>query len=167
MDSAIETMRDHAAGDIDLLREAMRLAEVSRDAGNHPFGALLAGPDGTVLLRSGNTFLADKGVGHAEMNVAREAALRFTQEFLERCTLVTSVEPCAMCSGGTYWAGIGRVVYGMTEKRVAELIGDNSKNLTIDMPCQRIFDAGRRKVEVAGPFAELEAEIARAHEGFW
>ena len=120
-----------------------------------------------MLIRSGNTFAADKGVGHAEMNVARKAALLFTPEFLERCTLVTSVEPCCMCSGGTYWAGIGRVVYGMTEKRLAELTSDNPENLTIDIPCRQVFDAGQRNVEVVGPFAELEAEIARAHEGFW
>jgi len=167
MDYAIETAREHAATDIELLRETMRIAEESRDAGNHPFGALLAGPDGAVLIRSGNTFAADRGVGHAEMNVAREAALRFAPAFLEGCTLVTSVEPCCMCSGGAYWAGIGRVVYGMTEKRLAELIGDNPANLTIDLPCRQVFDAGQRRIEVVGPFAELEAEIARVHEGFW
>lgn len=167
MDSAIETVRDRTTTDIDLLRETMRIARESRDAGNHPFGALLAGPDGEILIRSRNSFAADKGVGHAEMNVAREAALRFAPEFLARCTLVTSVEPCCMCSGGTYWAGIGRVVYGMTEKRLAELTGDNPENLTMDMPCHRVFDAGQRKVEVVGPFAALEAEIALAHEGFW
>ena len=105
--------------------------------------------------------------GDAEMDFAREAALRFAPEFLERCTLVTSVEPRCMCSGGTYWGGISRGVYGMTEKRLAELTGDDPQNLTIDMPCHRVFDAGQRKVEVVGPFAELEAEIARVHEGFW
>jgi tRNA(Arg) A34 adenosine deaminase TadA len=167
MDSAIETVHDHASTDIDLLRETMRIAEASRDAGNHPFGALLAGQDGSVLIRSGNTFATDKGVGHAEMNVAREAALRFTPGFLEHCTLVTSAEPCPMCAGGAYWAGIGRVVYGMGKRRLAELTGTNPKNLTIDMPCRQVFDAGQRKVEVVGPFGELEAEIARAHEGFW
>ena len=167
MDSTIETVRPHTSTDIDLLRETMRIAEASRDAGNHPFGALLAGPDGAVLLRSGNTFATDKGVGHAELNVAREAALSFAPEFLARCTLVTSAEPCPMCSGGAYWAGIGRVVYGMSKTRLAELTGKSPKNLTIDMPCRQVFDAGQRKVEVVGPVAELEAEIACAHEGFW
>lgn len=159
--------RESAATDIELLRETMRIAIASRAAGNHPFGALLAGPDGQVLLRSGNTFATDKGVGHAEMNVAREAALRFAPEFLADCTLVTSVEPCCMCSGGAYWAGIGRVVFGMTERRLAELTGDNPENLTMDMPCHSVFDAGQRKVEVVGPFQELEDEIASAHVGFW
>jgi tRNA(Arg) A34 adenosine deaminase TadA len=167
MDSTMETLRDRTSSDIELLRETMRIAEVSRDAGNHPFGALLAGPDGAVLIRSGNTFAADKGVGHAEMNVAREAALRFAPEFLEHCTLVTSAEPCPMCAGGAYWAGIGRVVYGMGKKRLALLTGTNPRNLTIDMSCRQVFDAGQREVEVVGPFAELEVEIARAHEGFW
>ncbi len=155
------------ATDMALLRETMRIAQRSRDEGNHPFGALLAGPDGVVLLRSGNSFATDKGVGHAELNVARAAALQFTPEFLALCTLVTSVEPCCMCAGGTYWAGIGRVVFGMTEKRLAELTGDNPENLTMDMPCQTVFNAGQRKVEVLGPYAELEEEIAKAHEGFW
>ena len=93
--------------------------------------------------------------------------LAYSAEFLAECTLVTSVEPCCMCAGGTYWAGIGRLVYGMTEKRLAELTGDNPENLTMDMPCERIFDAGQRKVEVIGPVPALEGEIAKAHEGFW
>ena len=65
MDSTNATVRDRAT-DIDLLREAMRIAEASRDAGNHPFGALLA---------------------------VRAAAQRFAPEFLARCALVTSVMP--------------------------------------------------------------------------
>lgn len=155
--------------DVDLrnLRETMKIARASRDSGDHPFGALLAGPNGEVLVTSGNTYRDDKGVGHAEMNVARAAAKAYSPEFLAECTLVTSVEPCCMCSGGTYWAGIGRLVYGMTEKRLAELTGDNPENLTMDMPCEHIFDAGQRKVEVIGPVPELEEEIAKAHEGFW
>ena len=128
---------DRTVSEVDLrnLRETMRIAQASREGGNHPFGALLAGPDGEVLLTAGNTHKDDKGPGHAEMNVARKAAKTYSPEFLGECTLVTSVEPCCMCSGGAYWAGIGRVVYGMTEKRLAELTGDNPENLTMDMPC--------------------------------
>jgi hypothetical protein len=98
------------------------------------------------------------------MNVAREACLRYEPEFVARCTLVTSVEPCCMCSGGAYWAGIGTVVYGLTERRLAELTGDNPENLTLDMPCREVFDAGRRHVELRGPYPELEAEIIAAHK---
>lgn len=153
--------------DIDYLRRAVKIASESRAGGNHPFGALLVGPDGDVLLALGNTYARDRGVGHAETNVARAAARQYPPDFLARCTLVTSVEPCCMCAGACYWAGIGAVVYGLSEKRLAELTGDNPENLTLDLSCREVFAAGRRRVAVRGPFPELEEEIISGHSGFW
>ncbi|WP_323765109.1 nucleoside deaminase [Marinovum sp.] len=154
--------RDHA-----LLLETVKLAEQSRADGNHPFGALLADAEGAVLLTSGNTHATDGGTGHAELNVARAAAAKYPPEFLESCTLYTSVEPCSMCSGGLYWAGIGRLVYGMSEVRLAELTGDNPENLTMSLPCRQVLGAGQREIAVEGPFADLEDAIVHAHRDFW
>jgi len=153
--------------DIEYLRLALRIAGESRASGNHPFGAILVGPDDDVLISSGNTYSVDRGVGHAEANVARTAAQRYEPAFPERCTLVTSVEPCCMCAGACYWAGIGAVVYGLSEKRLAELTGDNPENLTLDLSCHQVFAAGRRPVVVRGPFPELEDEIVKDHKDFW
>ena len=153
--------------DIFYLKRAIAVSAASRQAGNHPFGALLVDGDGAIVIESGNSFSTDFGVGHAELNVAREAARRFSAEALQAFTLFTSVEPCCMCAGGTYWAGIGAVVFGLTEKRLAELTGDNPENLTMDMPCRRIFDAGQRTVIVRGPYPELEDDIIAVHAGFW
>lgn len=153
--------------DTDYLRIAIRIAAESRASGNHPFGALLVGPDGEVLLSSGNTWTRDRGVGHAESNVARAAAQAYPPQFLAGCTLVTSVEPCCMCAGACYWAGIGTVVYGLSEARLAELTGDNPENLTLDLSCHQVFAAGRRPVAVRGPFPELEEAIISDHRGFW
>ncbi|HYY78332.1 MAG TPA: nucleoside deaminase [Actinomycetes bacterium] len=153
--------------DVEHLRLAIRIAGESRASGNHPFGALLVGPDGDVLVSSGNTYSVDRGVGHAEANVARAAAQRYEPELLERCTLVTSVEPCCMCAGACYWAGIGAVVYGLSERRLAEFTGDNPENLTLDLGCRTVFAAGRRQVAIRGPFPELEAEIVNDHKDFW
>ena len=147
--------------DIEYLRLAVEIATESRASGNHPFGALLVGPEGDVLLSSGNTYMRDRGVGHAEANVARAAAQQYDPTFLERCTLVTSVEPCCMCAGACYWAGIGTVVYGLGERRLAELTGDNPANLTLDVSCHQVFAAGRRHVAIRGPFPELEEAIVR------
>jgi len=99
--------------------------------------------------------------------VARAAAQQFPPEFLEDCTLYTSVEPCCMCAGACYWAGIGTVVYGMTEKRLAALTGDNSENLTLDLSCETVFSAGQRPTQTRGPFEELEDYIAAQHHDFW
>lgn len=153
--------------DIHLLREANKVCQEARDSGNHPFGALLASPEGDILIRAGNTHSIDKGLGHAELNVARAAALKYSPEYLETCILYSPFEPCSMCSGGVYWAGIGTLVFGVTEHRLAELTGDNPENLTMSLPCRTILGAGQRKIEVRGPFPELEDEIVEIHKGFW
>ncbi len=152
--------------DVHYVRLAMEIARESRAGGNHPFGALLVGPEGDVLISAGNTYSQDR-LGHAESNVARAAALQYDADFLRTCTLVTSVEPCCMCAGASYWAGIGAVVYGLSERRLGELTGDHPDNLTLDLSCHQVFAAGRRYVAVRGPFPELEDEIVSGHKDFW
>lgn len=153
--------------DVKHLERTIALAKMSVEEGNHPFGSILVGPNDDVLLVSGNSYLKDKGIGHAEMNIARAASQQYTVDFLETCTLYTSVEPCCMCAGACYWAGIGTVVYGLTEKRLAQLTLDNPENLTLDLTCHKVFEAGQRKVETRGPFPELEAQIVADHSHFW
>ena len=153
--------------DIDYLRLAVGVAARAKAKGNHPFGAVLVDASGNVVAEGENTFQTDRGPGHAETNLARFAAIEFAPEFLEKCTLYTSVEPCCMCAGSIYWANIGAVVFGMTEHRLLEITNGDPENLTQDLPCTVVFGAGQRKVEVRGPFEELADEIAEAHIGFW
>lgn len=152
--------------DLALLRRTFDLAEQSRARGDHPFAALLAGPDGEILLEAMNT-CGTKGdrTGHAERNLMTEASLKYDVEFLQTCTMYANAEPCAMCAGSVYWTGVGRVVHGMTEKELKDLIGPDPENLTMDLSCRQIFAAGQRKVDVVGPL--LSEESAKAHEGFW
>ena len=148
------------------LRRAIAVAVKSRREGNHPFGAILVGPDGAVLLESMNAFGSEgDSTGHAERTLMTRASIAYEADFLGRCTLYASAEPCAMCAGAAYWAGIGRVVHGMTEKALKALIGPHPENLTLDLPCRKVFAAGQREIEVIGPL--LEEESARVHEGFW
>lgn len=70
-----------------------------------------------------------------------------------------------MCAGGIYWAGIGRVVYGQSEKSLKDMTGDNEENPTLDLPCRIIFEAGQRQTEVVGPM--LEDEAKKLQEDFW
>lgn len=147
-----------------LLRRAQAVAQQAADAGHHPFGAVLVAPDGhTVLLEQGNV----DTVNHAEAVLAREAARRFKPGFLWDCTLVTTVEPCAMCAGTQYWANIGRLVYGMSESRLLQLTGRHEENPTLDLPCREVFDRGQKAVQVTGPVPEVEDEIAAVHRAFW
>jgi tRNA(Arg) A34 adenosine deaminase TadA len=72
-----------------------------------------------------------------------------------------------MCAGTQYWAGIGGLVYGMSERRLLELTGDHPDNPTLDLPCRAVFAAGQRAITVMGPIAALEVQIAAQHRAFW
>jgi tRNA(Arg) A34 adenosine deaminase TadA len=146
------------------LRRANEVARAAMDAGHHPFGALLVAPDdATVLLEQRNV----DSVNHAEAVLAREAARLYAPAMLWGCTLVTTVEPCAMCAGTQYWAHIGRLVYGMSETRLLELTGNHAENPTLDLPCREVFARGQKAVQVWGPVVEVEEEIAALHRRFW
>ena len=150
-----------------ILRHLRRANEVARAAvvkGRHPFGALLVAADGeTVLLEQANV----DTVNHAEAVLARVAAHRFDAATLWGCTLVTTVEPCAMCAGTQYWAHIGRLVYGLSESRLRLFTGNHDQNPTLDLPCREVFARGQKAMEIIGPVAAVEEEIAAVHRAFW
>ncbi|CAF4444578.1 unnamed protein product [Rotaria sp. Silwood2] len=150
-----------------MIRHLYRANQVAKRAlqfGHHPFGCVLVAPDNeTVLIEQGNI----DTVNHAESTLARIAYTNFSPDYLWGCTLYTTFEPCAMCTGTLYWANIGHVVFGATEKRLLELTGSNEKNPTLDIPCRYVFDHGQKNVKVSGPFSEIEDELIELHKGFW
>ena len=150
-----------------LLRQAFDVARRSRAAGDHPFGSVLADGEGRALMEQGNGYSAagNDRTAHAESLLASRAARAYGLDFLARCTLYTSAEPCAMCAGAIYWAGIGRVVYGQTEKALKEQTGAHEENPTLDLPSAVVFAAGQRATEVVGPL--LEDEAAALQADFW
>jgi tRNA(Arg) A34 adenosine deaminase TadA len=139
---------------------------VARDAaahGHHPFGAVLVGPDDRVLMRQGNLDV----LRHAETELARRAADAYPEDYRWRCTLVTTFEPCAMCAGTMYWANIGRLVYGVEETRLLALTGASQKNPTMSLSSRTVLGSGQKKIEIHGPFPEIEDELIAPHGDFW
>ena len=103
------------------LREAIALSKSAMDRGDEPFGSVLV-KDGEVILRAENSVLTGHDMtNHAEMNLIKSAAKHYDTGFLADCTLYTSTEPCAMCSGAIYWSGIGRMVFACSEVGLARL----------------------------------------------
>jgi tRNA(Arg) A34 adenosine deaminase TadA len=148
------------------LRQSFDVARRAVSHGNHPFGAVLVDGDGRVLLEAENGYMpSHDGTAHAERLLATKACTRYGAEILARSTLYSSAEPCAMCAGAIYWAGIGRLVYGLSEHRLRKLTGDHPENPTLDLPCRKVFESGQRPVEVVGPL--LEDEAAALHAGLW
>lgn len=144
------------------MRKAIQLAEHAKTNGNHPFGAILA-LDRKVLLRAENTVNRTHNfTHHAEFNLMNALPnLNLSPEDIARCTVYTSCEPCAMCSGAIYWGGVRHVVYGLPCETLGQMAGDD-----LLIPCRTIFSAAKKSpVQVEGPILEDEARMP--HIGFW
>ena len=152
--------------DAQFLRRSFDVARRSLTHGNHPFGAILVDERQTVLIEVENGYVPSRdGTAHAERLLASTACTTLTPDVLARATLYSSAEPCAMCAGAIYWAGIGRVVYGLSEHRLRQVTGNHPENPTLDLPCREVFRSGQRATEVVGPL--LEDEAAGLHDGVW
>ncbi len=156
--------------DIELLYETARIATESRAGGNHPFGALLADSQGAILMEQGNEVVTTHNdCGHAETMLLLRASKTYERAFLATCSLYTSIEPCAMCTGALYWSNVGRLVYALTEERLLEMTGSNPENPTFNLPCRVVIDHGQKDIVVVGPVddSDLEKRIVEDHIGFW
>lgn len=168
-DSSQSEAIDNAASsehDALLLRKSFDVARRSLTHGNHPFAAILVDEHGSVLIERENGYMpARDATAHAERLLATDACLTLAEEVRARATLYSSAEPCAMCAGAIYWAGIGRVVFGLSERRLRMITGNHPENPTLDLPCRDVFASGQRHTEVIGPL--LEDEAAAVHAGVW
>ena len=143
-----------------LVRQVIALAREARDAGNHPFGSLLA-LDGAVVLTARNTVHTDRDpTAHAETNLLAEAIRRLSPDQIARSVLYASCEPCAMCVGKMYWAGIRSMVYALPAEELAALAGGDFL-----VPCRDLFAKASEAVIVNGPL--LVNEAREVHRDFW
>lgn len=148
-----------------LLRRSIAVAQSARDHGNHPFGAVLADQEGNILLEIENTVITENDCTcHAETNLVRAACRKYDRDFLAKCTIYASTEPCPMCAGAIFWANIRHVVFGLGEEKLYALTGEDSEE-TLILSCQEVFSRGRKEIEVIGPL--LEDEAVQVHTGFW
>jgi tRNA(Arg) A34 adenosine deaminase TadA len=142
------------------IRQAIDLARDARRAGNHPFGALLV-LDGAIVLTAMNSIATDRDpTAHAETNLVASAVRELSRGEISRAILYTSCEPCAMCVGKMYWAGIRSMGYGLSSESLAALAGRDFL-----MPCRELFARAVEPVAVVGPL--LEDEARAVHEGYW
>ena len=128
---------------IGYLLHSVEVSRRARESGNTPFGCIVVDSEGKVLLEQGNIEITEHNcTGHAETTLMVEASKRFPKELLWTCTMYTTAEPCAMCAGSIYWGNVGRVVYGIAEKRLAELTGDDEQNRGsgVEPPCDNGHD---------------------------
>ncbi len=104
--------------EIAAMSAAMDAARAAAEAGEAPIGAVVLSPGGEMIAVAGNAPIATNDpTAHAEIRALRAAAARLGNYRLTGCTLVVTLEPCAMCAGAISHARIARLVFGASDEK--------------------------------------------------
>ncbi len=124
-------MSDHAV----LMELALAQARLAPAHDDVPIGAVVAREDGVVLGAAHNEReLMQDPTAHAEVLALRQAAAAVGSWRVLDCTLVVTLEPCAMCAGAVVLARVPWVVYGCSDPKagaagsVLDVLGDRRLN---------------------------------------
>lgn len=97
---------------------AIKQAEKAGKLGEIPVGAILISNNGTILAQTHNMCEATKDMtAHAEILAIGAASEHLGAKILNKCILYVTLEPCPMCAAALYWAQIGKIIYGATDKK--------------------------------------------------
>lgn len=146
--------------DREYVDRAIELAEESVEMGNTPFGAAIVVDDEVVGEGHNETLTNDDVAAHPEMTLARWAARELDADERDRCTMYASTEPCPMCATAIHYAGLDRVVFGVSGETLNELTGD-----VVEIPCAEVIRRAGGETTVEGPIA-TDAAMA-VHESFY
>jgi tRNA(Arg) A34 adenosine deaminase TadA len=136
--------------DQEFIRRAYELARSARAHGNRPFGALLVHDGKTIAEYENKVNTTGDVTQHAESGLVALATPQFSPEVLSRSILYTSTEPCIMCCGAIYWAGIPKMVYGTTASQMSQLLDRDSASF----PAREVFQRIHPQMVVVGPVLE-------------
>ena len=144
---------------------ALDEARAAAADGEIPVGAVVIGPDGAILGRGRNAREATPDpTAHAEVLAIREAALALGDRILDGCTIVVTLEPCAMCAGTILAARLSRVVFGGWDDKAgaAGSVYDLLRDGRLPHPVPEVV-AGVREEESVALLREFFAERRPRH----
>jgi tRNA(adenine34) deaminase len=104
------------------MSRALSEARAALDHDDVPVGAVVIHDDDVIAARHNERELTSDPVAHAEVLALRDAAERLGSWRLDECTLVVTLEPCAMCAGAMVNARLGRVVFGATDPKAGAVV---------------------------------------------
>ena len=100
------------------MRDAIAIASAATSTGDVPVGAIVINKDGVVVGKGSNEREANNDpTAHAEIVAIRNAASRLQNSRLDGCTLVVTLEPCAMCAGAIAQSRISHVIFGAWDEK--------------------------------------------------
>ena len=100
------------------MRDAITIAHQASNTGDVPVGAIIVNADGVIIGSGFNEREANNDpTAHAEIVAIRNASSRLQKYRLDGCTLVVTLEPCAMCAGAIAQSRISQLVYGAWDEK--------------------------------------------------
>ncbi|MFD6567597.1 nucleoside deaminase [Micromonospora profundi] len=130
------------------LRRAIDIADRAGAAGERPFGSLLVGPDGDVLVEDHNTVVSEADItAHPELKLARWAARELTPETAAGTTMYTSCQPCPMCATAIDRSGLGRVVFALSAEQFESVKPPTPAPAPVRYDGPALFAEARRPIE--------------------
>ncbi|HAN49999.1 MAG TPA: tRNA-specific adenosine deaminase [Amoebophilaceae bacterium] len=99
------------------MREALKEAEKAYEAREVPVGAVVVSNNQIIARAYNQVERLQDATAHAEMLALTAAFSDVGGKYLPSCTLYVTLEPCCMCGGATYWAQLGRLVFGAHDPR--------------------------------------------------
>lgn len=144
------------------MERAVELAHQAKSNGDTPFGSILVDDVGNIIMEDMNTQIIENDItAHPELKIAQRAAAKYDADFLSKCTMYNSAEPCTMCTGAIYWSGIGRIVFGISKKRLNEIKNDGVGSITFSI--HELLGSGGKIIEVVGPMDDMKEEVEAPH----
>lgn len=100
------------------MQEALIIARSAFTTGDVPVGAIVINKDGVVVGKGSNEREAKNDpTAHAEIVAIRSAAARLQNSRLDGCTLIVTLEPCAMCAGAIAQSRISQLIFGAWDEK--------------------------------------------------
>ena len=100
------------------MNQAIAIAHQASNSGDVPVGALIVNKDGVIIGKGSNEKEANNDpTAHAEIVAIRNATSRLQNSRLDGCTLVVTLEPCAMCAGAIAQSRISHLVFGAWDEK--------------------------------------------------
>ncbi|MBE7633432.1 nucleoside deaminase [Tenacibaculum finnmarkense] len=100
------------------MKKALEQAQTAFDKGEVPVGAVIVFKDKIIARAHNLTEMLTDVTAHAEMQAFTAASDFLGGKYLKECILYVTLEPCQMCAGASYWAQIGKIVYGASEPKL-------------------------------------------------
>lgn len=110
-------MTDFTDQDHEYMQRAFELAEIAKEKGEVPVGAVLVKDGGVIAEGFNQPILSNDPTAHAEVVALRKAGQAIKNYRLVDTTLYVTLEPCAMCAMALVHARVSRVVYATEDPR--------------------------------------------------